>query len=239
MRKLVVVCAYRVWAREAFIQLSSNPILSKFYDFQLAESIDELFAIYESELKPQILMCIGWSWKIPTKILEQSYVCGVHPSDLPKFAGGSPIQHQILAGIEDSQITLFKFTELLDSGPILFKSKLSLSGGMQDIFRELTRTSVMLTSAFLTLYPKVIEEQMESPIKKFKRLTAKESELTLKHLHSMSAREIYDFIRCREDPYPNAFLRDNSGIVTFKAVEFYPQSNPSTFSNNEDFEEMN
>ena len=50
----------------------------------------------------------------------------MHPSDLPKYAGGSPIQHQIINGVINSKATLFEVTKEIDSGPILYKTNLSL-----------------------------------------------------------------------------------------------------------------
>ena len=36
----------------------------------------------------------------------------------------------------------------------------------------------------------------------------------------MTAQNLYDTIRCREDPYPNAYIEDETGRLIFKRVEF-------------------
>jgi hypothetical protein len=72
---------------------------------------------------------------------------------------------------------------------------------------------------FLDDYPnKIVWKQWpEETIVRPKR-TPSDSEI--KNISGMTAREIYDFIRGLEDPYPNAFIRDETGTVYFKNVEF-------------------
>ena len=36
----------------------------------------------------------------------------------------------------------------------------------------------------------------------------------------MNTEELYNFIRCLEDPYPNAFIEDEVGTISFKKVAF-------------------
>ena len=47
----------------------------------------------------------------------------LHPSALPKFRGGSPIQNQIIRNIKNSKVTLFKMNEKIDAGPIILSKK--------------------------------------------------------------------------------------------------------------------
>jgi len=41
----------------------------------------------------------------------------------------------------------------------------------------------------------------------------------------MSTRELYNFIRCRQDPYPNVYLEDEFGKLIFKNVEYEERKN--------------
>ena len=47
-----------------------------------------------------------------------------------------------------------------------------------------------------------------------------DSKLTLEILQKKNTEELYNFIRCLEDPYPNAYLEDEVGIISFKKVTF-------------------
>ena len=40
----------------------------------------------------------------------------------------------------------------------------------------------------------------------------------------MTARDLYDKMRCLEDPYPNAYIQDETGKLYFKLVSFKENS---------------
>ena len=42
----------------------------------------------------------------------------LHPSPLPKFRGGSPIQNQIIRNKKKSMVTIFRINNILDGGDI-------------------------------------------------------------------------------------------------------------------------
>jgi len=220
----VMICAYRDWAIDVYAFLANNEIFRDHFTFQLIQSQEQLLQLPSSETDNSIMICIGWSWKIPRELTNKIRVYGVHPSDLPNFAGGSPIQHQVLSGIHKTKLTLFRFNDEIDSGPIVLKIDLSLTGGIQEIFMSLKESSITLLSAFLVLYPahREIVQEAEAPTRK--RIRPKESELSVSQLGTFTARELYDFIRCREDPYPNAYIRDATGCLFFKKVRFEENS---------------
>ena len=55
-----------------------------------------------------------------------------HASKLPRFSGGSPIQNQIIRGINKTYLTCYLMNEKLDDGPIITQYKLDLSGKLSD-----------------------------------------------------------------------------------------------------------
>jgi methionyl-tRNA formyltransferase len=167
-----------------------------------------------------IVLLAGWSWYVPPVILEKNTVVGLHPSDLPEHAGGSPIQHQIIDGLVDSKMTLFELNEEYDRGYIIQKCDLDLRGSMKDIFSSLREAGTFLLMSFLKAYPKYEKHDQKDTKRVRKRLKPEDSELTLEKFSSMTARELYDFIRCREDPYPNVFVQDKTGRLCLKLVGF-------------------
>ena len=74
------------------------------FDYSHAEAIN-----------PDLILFYGWSSIIPQFILD-SFTCLIHPSRLPEFR--SPLQNQIIRGVSDSAVTIFKMTMTLDAGPI-------------------------------------------------------------------------------------------------------------------------
>ena len=218
MRSKVLICAYREWAHQIYFRLLSDPRLTSKYQF--ISIIDPESLVKKIEVNPEIIICIGWSWKVPDEITTKHFVCGLHPSDLPKYAGGSPIQHQILDGLRQSKNTLFKFTSDIDNGPIIEKMEFSLDGKITEIFHELTITSLILITNFLLNYPNIEFSKPNLPIVRRKRLKPEESKLDISLPKDVTAKDLYNKIRCRQSPYPNAFFEDSSGILRFLDVEF-------------------
>ena len=170
--------------------------------------------------KNYVILLAGWSWYVSSDILESNTVVGLHPSDLPDYAGGTPIQHQIIDGLEDSKMTLFELNEEYDRGYIIQKCDLDLRGGMKDIFNNLRTAGTSLLLSFISAYPNYRKHSQKNTKAPRKRLKPEESELTMEKFSTMSAKDLYNFIRCREDPYPNVFVQDETGRLLFKSVEF-------------------
>jgi len=215
--KELAVCAYRDWALKTY-----DSLVELFPDikFTLIDTNQKFLELASSENLPKLIFCIGWSSIIKEEFLKERIILGLHPSDLPNFAGGSPIQNQIINGVFNSKMTLFKLSEELDAGPIISKVPLSLEGHIDDIFRRLQLTSTILLRDFLNNYPNNIYQKSQPAKKCLKRLKPEDSEITKDQFYNLSAKEIFNMIRCREDPYPNCFLRDNSGKLIFKLCEF-------------------
>ena len=77
-------------------------------------------------LNPDLFLFYGWSWMVPKNILALAKCVCLHPSPLPRYRGGSPLQHQIINGERKSAVTLFYIGEALDSCDILIKKPFSL-----------------------------------------------------------------------------------------------------------------
>ena len=134
----------------------------------------------------------------------------LHPSPLPKFRGGSPIQNQIIRNIKKTKVTLFKMNEKMDAGPILLTQKLSLEGHMHEIFESLTKIGVNLTLKIFSKKYK-LKKQNEKLATFYKRRKPSESLLTIKEIKNKNSNYIYNKIRMLEDPYPNAYLKTKDG----------------------------
>jgi len=219
MSSNLIFCAYREWAIDVYEEIKEQ-YCNKF-DFYIAKNQSSLESLITGGLRPDYIICIGWSWIIPSDITKNIKVVGIHPSDLPSYAGGSPLQHQISEGIISTKNTLFELNSEIDSGPILAKVNLSLAGNLDDVFKNLAKTSTELIKLLLDDKIEYLHLQEEHVVKQRKRLTEKDGELTIEKLHKMSALDLYNFIRCRVYPYPNAYLEDDSGKICFSGVEFH------------------
>ncbi len=221
MKKTILFCAYRDWAVAVYQNVVSKYQLE--YDIYLVESPIELAQILRDGLKPETIICVGWSWFIPISIVKEFQVIGVHPSDLPEYAGGSPIQHQISDGLITTKNTLFRLNEIMDSGPILCQVNLSLAGDLNQVHNNLTITSTELITFYLSENYSEGHFRLNIPQNIKKRLTEKDGELDKAKLLVKTTLDLYNFMRCRESPYPNAFIEDEFGKLYFEKVRYVPK----------------
>jgi methionyl-tRNA formyltransferase len=85
---------------------------------------DELgIPVYQPE-KPELpadvdrVVVCAYGLYIPPRLLERSLWLNVHPSLLPRWRGAAPVERAILAGDEQTGVTIHETVEALDAGPI-------------------------------------------------------------------------------------------------------------------------
>jgi methionyl-tRNA formyltransferase len=64
-----------------------------------------------------VVVC-AYGLYIPPALLEESLWLNVHPSLLPRWRGAAPVERAILAGDEETGVTIHRTVEALDAGPI-------------------------------------------------------------------------------------------------------------------------
>ena len=134
----------------------------------------------------------------------------LHPSPLPKYRGGSPIQNQIINGEKNGAVTLFLMDSGIDTGPIINQKSISLEGSLNKIFDQITEVGTELTLEFLNKGYK-LKEQDHSMATSYKRRSPEESEITINEINNKDSLYLYNKIRMLKDPYPNAFIRTIDG----------------------------
>jgi methionyl-tRNA formyltransferase len=191
----------------------------KIYD-NLVENFDHTFLIIRSraqysepalrDFKPDIILFYGWSWIIEKSLLNDFKCMMLHPSPLPKYRGGSPIQNQIISGETISMVTIFKMNEFLDGGEIYFQKEYSLEGSIDDIFNRISKIGTELTFRLLNenTIP-FVQNNEEATV--YKRRKPSESEITIEELQNQSGIYLYNKIRMLGDPYPNAYIKTKDG----------------------------
>jgi methionyl-tRNA formyltransferase len=191
----------------------------KIYD-NLVENSDHTFLIIRSsaqysepalrDFKPDFILFYGWSWIIENSLLNDFKCIMLHPSPLPKYRGGSPIQNQIISGETISMVTIFKMNEFLDGGEIYFQKEYSLEGSIDDIFNRISKIGTELT--FRLLNENTIPfAQNDEEATVYKRRKPSESEITIEELQNQSGIYLYNKIRMLGDPYPNAYIKTKDG----------------------------
>ena len=209
----IVFYGYRDWSIDIFKSvINCEKYLVTHNDFNCLKTI-----------KPDLVFFIGWSEIVPKEIIN-TYTCiCLHPSKLPKYRGGSPIQHQIINGETESSVSFFIMDNGIDTGDIIEQNDFSLLGILDDIFNRIVNISIESINKIIndyinnniTTYP---QDNTNSTF--FKRRKPHESEITQEEIKNKSAVYIYNKVRALSDPYPNAFIKCKGGeIIYIKEVE--------------------
>jgi methionyl-tRNA formyltransferase len=218
----VIFCGYRDWAIEIVDFISNHHRVNTCMVINSNTEFNEKIGNIEPQ-SVDIIIFIGWSWLITDDVTSKFLCLGIHPSDLPWYRGGSPLQHQIINGIKKTQISLMTLSNTkIDGGDIWMKHDLSLDGkNMKEVLKNLTISSIVLLTKFFDVFPILSPELQDiSKGSYFKRRKPEDSRLELEDFKKKSLIEIYDFIRSLTDPYPNAYLEDEFGNkLLFKEVE--------------------
>ena len=163
---------------------------------------------------PDFILFYGWGKKVDNNLVENYKCLMLHPSPLPKYRGGSPIQNQIIRGETKSAVTIFRMNHKIDAGKIYSSEKISLKGSLEDIFNEIIEKGVKITKNILLNKYKPFEQD-DSKATFFKRRKPKDSEITIDEIKNKDIRYLYNKIRMLADPYPNAFISTMDGKKLF------------------------
>jgi len=210
----ILFAGYRDWSLQILDNLRSAYAYpfredTKDWKFTLVSTPERLKKAVEEQTF-YVVLVYGWSWIVEKEIVDKNYCVCLHPSPLPKYKGGSPLQHQIMNGEKKSAVTLFHMGKGIDDGPILAREELSLKGNLSEILARLTRIGSTLT---IKLLEEMVDgtltevEQDHSKATTYKRRKPEQSEITLDDLDELSAEEIHNKVRALQDPYPNVFIR--------------------------------
>jgi len=203
----VCCVGYRKWALKIYDFICSNMPDDDFYIIRNREEYNEDKI---REYKPDCILFYGWSWMVSEKMVDDFECIMLHPSELPRYRGGSPIQNQIINGDLDSAVTLFVMDGGVDTGDIIAQEFLSLKGHLCEIFERIYEIGCKLTfDIFNNGYSKRKQDNLQSTY--FPRRRKFQSEITLEELQTKDSEYLYNKIRMLEDPYPNAFIRTVDG----------------------------
>jgi len=100
-------------------------------------------------LRPELLVWAAYGNRIPSALLAavNGRAVNVHASLLPRWRGAAPIAHAILAGDQETGVTLMEGTAALDEGPILAQERTPI--GEAESAGDLTRRLALLGAGLL------------------------------------------------------------------------------------------
>lgn len=82
-----------------------------------------------SALKPDVMIVVAYGLLLPQAVLDiPKFGCiNVHASLLPRWRGAAPIERALLAGDDETGITIMQMDKGLDTGAMLYKRSLDIS----------------------------------------------------------------------------------------------------------------
>jgi methionyl-tRNA formyltransferase len=66
----------------------------------------------------EMVVLVAYGRLIPNALLDRHLWLNVHPSLLPRWRGAAPVERAIMAGDEETGVTVIKLVQELDAGPI-------------------------------------------------------------------------------------------------------------------------
>lgn len=157
------------------------------------------------------LVVAAYGLIIPQAILDlpQQGPINVHGSLLPRWRGAAPIQRAILAGDEETGITLMQMEAGLDTGPMLKKSTIRICD--EDTFGTLHDALATLGASLLIEYvkgtPQLIGEPQDAALATYAHKIEK-SEMALDC--NQPAISLWRKVRAFS-PYPGAYIPYETG----------------------------
>ena len=167
-----------------------------------------------SEFQPDLVLFYGWSNIISDELIKDYTCLMLHPSPLPKYRGGSPIQNPIIRGEKKSAVTIFKMDRGIDTGPIAGQQEFNLEGSLNEIFKRIEIVGYNLTKDIL-LNGLNLNSQDNSKATTYKRLNPSLSEITKEDLNNSSFEYLQNKVRMLQDPYPNPYIKAKDGTKLF------------------------
>ena len=169
----------------AFLFDKKNNWLSKYFqDFKVNENkfIKKIFYSPKKIINYDLVFVLGYTKKLNKVFLNKNKLnLLIHESDLPYGRGMSPIQWQILKGVNLIKVKLIEVADKLDSGDIFESGLIKLNGTelYNDIRKKQANETINLIKKFLKKFPKYKRTKQVGKPLYFKERNKNHSELNL------------------------------------------------------------
>lgn len=89
--------------------------------------IDDDVISQVKQLKPDVMVCCAYGKILPQSFIDICPILNIHPSDLPKYRGSSPVQWALINGEEQIAICVMKMCFKMDAGDVILRENLAVS----------------------------------------------------------------------------------------------------------------
>lgn len=241
----ILFLSYREWAKPVLEAVQKHPSVAKvvhistnmeyeniarfcvsktdLQGYNVSEHVGILpidFYVDKSFTFDLVILC-GWSNEPDEDYVKDTLHIGVHCAEHDRYSHGSPLQNQIIDGINYTKHRVFKawYPELA-LREYSHEVDLDMSGNMDDILEQMTVTSKALFNRFLDDYPNITWSKWPESDEIRPRRKPEDSIVTKEQLCKMTTKQMYDFFRCLESPYPNGCIKDDEGELYIERVRW-------------------
>jgi methionyl-tRNA formyltransferase len=85
---------------------------------------DRLDTGFEPEV--ETVVAVAYGFLVPRDVLERARWLNVHPSLLPRWRGAAPVERALMAGDEETGVSIIELVEELDAGPVAAQQRFAL-----------------------------------------------------------------------------------------------------------------
>ena len=193
-----------------FLKKSLNNSFSKKYKIIKINKLNKKHIDKIKKILPDLILTYGWSDYLSKELRNIAPCLILHPSKLPKYRGGSPIQNQLINGVRKSAVTILYAEDKLDTGNILYQSNISLDGYLKEILDRMIdkgfKGSIKIITSFKENRLKS-KSQIDKEATFFIRRSPSQSQINLKDFKNYEAKYFYNLVRGLQEPYPIAYIK--------------------------------
>ena len=184
--------------------------------------------------KPDVIIVAAYGKILPVKLLNMTNIkfINVHASLLPKWRGAAPIQRSIMNLDQETGISIMKIIPKLDAGPVMLKSKISISKNInfEKLSNVLSKLGAKLTLEAINLIEKKKDnfiDQDEAEVTYAKKIDKKESKIDW----NVKAEKVIAKINALHPSPGSWFYYNGVRHKVIQAIEVEEKGNPGEIIN--------
>ncbi len=131
------------------------------------------------EIAADTVVVCAYGLLIPNELLERALWLNVHPSLLPRWRGAAPVERAIIAGDDETGVTIHRTVEALDAGPVAARRAFPI-GPDEDagaVYAHAAETAAELLSELLSHREPRFEPQAEDGVTYAEKIRPEDREL--------------------------------------------------------------
>lgn len=144
------------------------------------------------DLGAVVVVAVAYGLIVPDAVLAERLWLNVHPSLLPRWRGAAPVERALMAGDEETGVTIIKLVKELDAGPIAAQARFVIRSDDDagNVYARAADTGATLLRRVLADENPALREQEGEPTYAAK-ITKADRHLDL----ARPARELVDHVR--------------------------------------------